>query len=202
MRQQLQEAIEQAGDHPVTLLTATGSVFCAGLDLKEPGDPKAASTEFLDLVESIYRSKSIFIAVLQGAALGGGMTLTNACDLAVATPNTSFSMPEIKAGIYPGLVGPSTQLIIPKKVAAWMALTGDHLPVEEALNLGIINQIFDPECILEEAQSLATRISEYSSVALKESKKALNEFPVNENTRRKGAEMGTTINEYLFNLKR
>lgn len=198
MRSELHKAIALANDFPVTLLKANGSAFCAGIDIKEGYDVREASAEFLELIEAIYNNRSIFIALISGSALGGGMTLTNACDLAFATPDASFGMPEIQSGLYPGLVGPSSQLLIHKKHAAWMALTGEHISAEDAQKMGIINRALSPEHLYKEAQTIAKKLVSYSRETLQETKKALNSYPVDEDTRRRGAEMGARINEQLL----
>lgn len=162
----------------VIVLTGSGSSFCAGVDLKEASlDPRlnASDGEFswLDVQEAIRRHPAVFIAAVNGYALGGGVTLINACDLAIASEQAEIGMPEIGFGLYPGLAGPSTQLRILRKRAAWMVLTGQRIDGQTAESWGLVNAAVAADRLMDEAMGLASHIAGFDAVTLEWCKRAL-----------------------------
>ncbi|SAI70257.1 enoyl-CoA hydratase [Bordetella ansorpii] len=165
------------------VLTGTGSAFCAGVDLKESHamreagmtpDP-AASWEKVNL--AIREHPAIFIAAVNGIALGGGSTLINVCDLAVAAEDAQIGMPEIGFAMYPKLAGPAGQKALSRKRAAWMILTGQRISGRTAESWGMVNICCPAAEVLAQAHALAEQVARFDPFALAESKRALDYIP-------------------------
>src|SRR5512139_2177845 len=126
----------------VVVITGTGQkAFVAGADLKavkEAGDKRRElARRGQDLFLKIRTSSKIFIAAVNGYALGGGCELALACDIRIASENATFAFPEVKLGLMPGFGG--TQLL-PRLIgtgrAKYMILSGEMLTAKEAYEFG------------------------------------------------------------------
>lgn len=165
------------------VLTGTGVSFCAGMDLKEREQDRlagieGAGDEWIAVNMAIRAHPSIFIAAVNGLALGGGATLVNVCDLAIASTNASIGCPEMGFSTYPGMAGPAIQLSgVTRKQAAWLVLTTSRIDGATAERWGMVNQCVEPDALLPTAQALAQKIAQFDAVALAESKKALDRIP-------------------------
>lgn len=171
-------ALEEARSYSkVVIITGTGSAFCAGVDLKEKHHD--SGREWRAVQEAIRRHPAIVIAAVNGFALGGGMTLINVSDLAVAAEEAEIGMPEVTFGVYPAMAGPSTQLRLSQKRAAWMVLSGERIGGVLAEQWGLVNKCVSRAELEREALAMARRIAKYDPVTLEYSKKALWDIPGN-----------------------
>jgi enoyl-CoA hydratase/carnithine racemase len=171
------------GSARVVVLTGNGPAFCSGVDLKEvratPGQNALDGEHpWISVQEAIRRHPAIVVAAVNGFALGGGLTLINSSDLAVAAEDAEIGMPEVGFGLYPGLAGPSTQLRLGPKRAAWMVLTGERITGRTAEEWGLVNRAVPREVLQDEALAVATRLAQYDAVTLTWCKKALWEVPM------------------------
>jgi enoyl-CoA hydratase/carnithine racemase len=183
-RQGLMAAFEELrGKARAIILTGTGVAFCAGMDLKEREQDRiagieGAGDEWVAVNMAIRAHPSIFIAAVNGLALGGGATLINVCDLAIASTKASIGCPEMGFSTYPGMAGPAIQLSgVTRKQAAWLVLTTNRIDGATAERWGMVNQCVEPEALLPTAQALAQKVAQFDAVALAESKKALDRIP-------------------------
>ncbi|MCW8085585.1 enoyl-CoA hydratase/isomerase family protein [Sabulicella glaciei] len=183
-RQGLLRAFEELkGEAKAIILTGTGVAFCAGMDLKErEADRKVgiegAGEEWIAVNMAIKQHPSIFIAAVNGLALGGGATLINCCDLAIASTQASIGCPEMGFSTYPGMAGPAIQLSgVTRKQAAWLVLTTNRIDGATAERWGMVNQCVEPDALIPTAQALARKVAQFDAVALAESKKALDRIP-------------------------
>lgn len=171
------------GEARAIVLTGTGASFCAGMDLKErEEDRKAgiegAGEEWIAVNMAIRAHPAIFIAAVNGLALGGGATLINVCDLAVASTKASIGCPEMGFSTYPGMAGPAIQLSgVTRKQAAWLVLTTNRIDGATAERWGMVNECVEPDRLLPRARELAEQVARFDPVALAESKKALDRIP-------------------------
>ena len=172
------DAFERDRDLWVAIITGAGDkAFCSGNDLKvtaKGGDMTMPSSGFAGLCARAGRTKPI-IAAVNGIAMGGGLEIVLACDLAVAVPAASFALPEVKVGLFAaagGLQRLTRQ--IGEKAAMELILTGRTVPAEEAAKLGIINSITSERTALEEARTLAQTITGNSPSSIAASKRVLN----------------------------
>lgn len=217
----LVDAIEACrGAARAVVLTGRGTAFCSGMDLKERAELDrmgaatssahgGAMTTWIDVQDAIRRHSAVFIAAVNGYALGGGMTLINSCDLALASEDAQMGMPELGFGMYPAMSGSTTQLRLLPKHAAWLVLTTERLDAARAVELGLVNRAVPAEALLDEAKALAERIAAFDPVAIEWSKKALYEIPGRISDYRAALEYGDhlslqirTANDVSSNLAR
>ncbi|MER5224578.1 crotonase/enoyl-CoA hydratase family protein [Streptomyces flaveus] len=173
------EAAEADPDVRVVVLTGSGEKsFCAGADLKAIArgenllftTGKRAEWGFAGYA-SHHISKPT-IAAVNGTALGGGLELVLASDLAVAAENATFGLPEVRRGIIAGAGGVfrlPTQ--IPRKAAYELIFTGAPVSAREALDLGLVNRVVPRERVLQCALELADAIGENAPLAVQASKR-------------------------------
>jgi enoyl-CoA hydratase len=174
----------------VAILTGQGPRdFCAGGDLKitmplmtgarQPADDwdhKLLSNPKL-FTDAILRGFEIYkpiIAAVNGVALGGGTEMTNGCDLRLAASTAIFGTPEAKVGLLPG-GGSITRLPrqIPYAKMMEMLLLGDPFTAQEALGMGLLNKVVEPEELLSEARAWATKLSKNGPLAVRKIKEGV-----------------------------
>jgi enoyl-CoA hydratase/carnithine racemase len=180
----LQAAMEAVkSECRVVILTGAGDrAFSAGLDLTELDAHNKGrrfahgSSLFFETLEAMRRHPAIFIAAVNGFALGGGLTLTHNSELAIAAEHARFGMPEIELGLFPALAGPSTiHRILPKR-ASWLILTGERVDAATAERWGIVNEVVPSDGLMARAVELAQRLSRVDAVTLDYTKKALRDI--------------------------
>ena len=135
----------------VIVLSGAGKHFSAGADLQWMH--LAAARKFAGMLHRIATCPKPTVARVQGAALGGGVGLTCACDIAVAADNASFSVSEAKFGILPAVIGPYVTNAVGKRQAQRLALTATRVGAAEALAMGMVQHVvpFDAEGIALDA---------------------------------------------------
>jgi 3-hydroxyacyl-CoA dehydrogenase len=144
----LKEIEDAEKDPSVTSVTIAGAngFFSAGVDVNDfqkVWDP--SGTTVRDIIEAIERSDKVYIAAIDGIALGGALELALACDRRVATPRSKLGLPEIKLGLIPGAGGTQRlPRLIPPQEALQMMLKGETVSADRALELGLIDEIVDP----------------------------------------------------------
>lgn len=153
------------------ILNGAGGTFCSGMDLKGflRGELPAAGERGFGGITSWTPNKPI-IAAVDGYALAGGMELALACDMIVASRGAKFGIPEAKRGLV-AAGGGVVQLprLLPRPLAMELALTGDPITAERALELGLINAVTDGPAIVV-ARDLARRVAANGPLALIASK--------------------------------
>jgi enoyl-CoA hydratase len=163
------------------ILTAGGDrIFCAGADLKERnGMDDAAFQEQHYLFERMVRAISDCpiptVAVVNGAALAGGLELVLGCDFAYAADHARFGFPEVLRGIMPG--GGGTQhlaRIIGAPRAKELILTGASFTAAEALEWGVVNKLEPGDLVMAAALETAATICANAPIATAQAKKAIN----------------------------
>lgn len=184
-RKAMLDALETIrGRFKVAVITGSETSFCSGIDLKEAHAareqnlPQDARYSWAEVNAAIREHPAIFIAAVNGIALGGGTTLINVCDLAIAAEEAQIGMPEMGFATYPGLAGPTTQFSLPRKRAAWMMLTTHRIDGATAERWGLVNQVVPRAELLEAADKVARQVAQFDGTALTESKHALDQIPV------------------------
>jgi enoyl-CoA hydratase len=155
------------------ILTGAGpKAFVAGADIAELAAMDAlsgirVSRQGQDAFRFIERMRKPVIAAVNGFALGGGLELALACHLRVASAKARFGAPEVKLGIIPGYGG---TVRLPRLVgrgrALELILTGEMIDAQEALRIGLVNRVVEPEALADTARSLLTRMLANGPVAL------------------------------------
>ena len=182
------------------VLTGSGASFCAGLDLKERANERAAGLhdtsgdEWIAVNMAIRRHPAAFIAAVNGMALGGGMTLVNSCDLALAAEDAWLGCPELASSAYAGAAGPTGMLSWPRKRVAWMLLTAERVDARTAERWGVVNEVVAADKLMARASELATRIAGFDVAALEETKKSLDHVPSRVSDWEGAMRYGQTVN--------
>jgi enoyl-CoA hydratase len=167
LREQAVTAIGAAGaDDAVgaVVLTGAGAAFSAGVDLKEigaPGGPPRPSAPGADdLVSAIVSCRVPVIAAVNGLAITGGFELAIACDIILASTDARFADTHARVGIMPrwGITQRLPRLIgMPR--AKQLSFSGDFCDAATAERWGLVNQVVEPEALLDEAVALASTIA-------------------------------------------
>jgi enoyl-CoA hydratase len=130
-----------------TVVQAQGKVFIAGADIREmaafkPDDAHAYGSLGQSVMSDLASLPSITVAAIQGAALGGGLEVTLACDFRIAVKSARLGLPEVTLGLIPGWGGMNrlTQLIGPAK-AKRIFLSAAPVSGEDALHMGLVDEI-------------------------------------------------------------
>lgn len=146
MLEALCEAVERANQDlqvRVIVLRGNGPAFCAGLDLQEASDP-TRSHESAQLVarmlQAVYYSPKVTFAAVHGAALAGGAGLVGACDLCVATFDSTFGFPEVRRGLVAGLVMTFIRRQLQERHARELLLLGEIIGGERAAEIGFVTR--------------------------------------------------------------
>ena len=166
----------------VGILTGAGDrAFCAGADLKDlipaAGEQARAGTltefNFGGNTRGFTTWKPT-IAAINGFALAGGLEIALACDIRIAVPRARFGLPEVRWAIMPG--GGGTQRLprlIPAAKALELILTGAQIDAEEALRIGLINRLVEPDQLLSAARGTADALLQNGPLALRAAKRAV-----------------------------
>ncbi len=133
----------------VIVLEGAGKAFSAGADLQWMQRASTASVEwneadarrFAGMLYRIHTAPQPTIARVQGVALGGGVGLTCACDIAIASEDAKFAVSEAKFGILPSVIGPYLTNAVGKRQALRLALTTQRIAAAEALAIGMVQQV-------------------------------------------------------------
>ncbi|MAI55589.1 MAG: enoyl-CoA hydratase [Gammaproteobacteria bacterium TMED95] len=150
------------------VITGNGRAFCAGMDLKA-----FARGEDIGPLNQFVRSgaKKPLIGAINGFALAGGCEVALTCDLLVASTAAKIGIREVKVGLFAAAGG---VFRLPARVgyakAMEMALTGEPITAEEAMQAGMLSGLTAPEDLLESAVALAERIAENAPLAVAASK--------------------------------
>jgi enoyl-CoA hydratase/carnithine racemase len=149
------------------VLTGAGSTFCAGFDLDEFAQADLAPT-IKDSSHryhlAVWRFPKPLLAAVNGPAVAGGMDLSVLCDFRIASANAIFGHPEIKFGA-PPLFTP-LQWIVGIGIARELCLTGRRIDANEALRIGLVNSVSEPERLLDDAMAMARTIIEAPQAAV------------------------------------
>ncbi|MDX1520904.1 MAG: enoyl-CoA hydratase/isomerase family protein [Anaerolineae bacterium] len=173
----LDAAIEAAGaDESVKVIilrSASEKFFSAGADIKAfHENDKAANMAMINFAHETLAKMAagpkIFIAAINGHALGGGLEMALACDLRFAAEgNYYLGLPEVTLGLLPGNGGTQRlpRLIGPNK-ALEMMITGERIGPDEALRLGLVNKLFPADQLMAETEAYANRVAAGASLAI------------------------------------
>ena len=162
----------------VAILTGAGErAFCAGNDLRylAEGHPRRVpESGFAGLTGDYHRSKPV-IAAVNGLALGGGFEIALACDLMVVAEHAYFGLPEPKVGLAATMGGLHR---LPRQIglkpALGVILTGRHVGADEALQLGLVNQVVPGSELLATARHWAMQIIECAPLSIRTSLDVVN----------------------------
>ncbi|CAN5505624.1 enoyl-CoA hydratase [soil metagenome] len=170
----------------VVVLASTGTVFCAGHDLKEleahRQDPDSGREFYVRifakcsaLMQSIANLPQPVIACVQGVATAAGCQLVATCDLAVAANDSRFAAPGVDIGLFCSTPMVALSRNVTPKHALEILLTGELISAEHAYRIGLVNKVVESGKELEHSLALAEKIAQKSGRALRTGKKAFYE---------------------------
>lgn len=178
MNQMLDE-LEKRDDIRALIITGEGKAFVAGADISEMADKNSLEgKEFSDIGQSTFNRIAKLpypvIAAVNGFALGGGCELALACDFRVASTYAKFGQPEVNLGLIPGYGGTQRlPRIAGVSNALYLILTGEMINAEQALNMGIVQAVYEADKLIEECMALAKKISYKGPVSVKKAKEVI-----------------------------
>lgn len=149
--------------------------FSAGVAVEEHGEETIF--QMLDSFHAIFRNLEQIarptVAVIDGAALGGGCELVMACDIAIATDRARFGQPEIKLGVFPPVAAVLLPQVVGEKRAREMMLTGELIEAAEADRLGLVNYVVPVDQLQPKTEELLAKLRNLSAIALEHTRKAI-----------------------------
>jgi enoyl-CoA hydratase/carnithine racemase len=175
------EAVRFKTDMRVIIITGAGDkAFCAGADLKERATLSPDQVkEYIFTIRNLFTAIEFFnkpvIAAVNGIALGGGTELALASDIRIASKNATMGLTETRLAIIPG--GGGTQRLprlVGKGKAKELIFTGRRVDAAEALDIGLVNKICEPDELLNECRQMAAMICETGPIAIEQAKYAIN----------------------------
>lgn len=171
-----------AQDHSrVVMLLGKGEHFCAGGDIAwmqhiatgTDDDNYQDAQSLADLLQQLYHFPKPTIVLAHGTTLGGGMGLLSAADIAIASDNAMFGLPEVKIGITPSMISPYVIAAMGERAAHYYFLTGERFGAAEAFRLGLIHQTCEPSALLSTGVVLAESLLQNSPQALRAAKQLI-----------------------------
>jgi enoyl-CoA hydratase len=164
------------------ILTGAGRSFCAGEDLKETGSGKSLS-QWKKEIDALQETQRVIlklgkplIAAIRGYAVGGGLEFALSCDIRIAAQDAKFGFPETGVGLT--ITGAGTKLIsqlVGLGKAKELVFTGEIIDAQQALQIGLVNQVVREDQLLDAALDMCERIGRNSPLSLKLSRMALDE---------------------------
>ena len=167
----------------VIILSSSGKVFSAGHNLKEiksHREDKDRGLQFFttlinscsDLMLKIINNSKPVIAEVNGIATAAGCQLVASCDLAYASDSSKFATPGVNIGLFCSTPMVALSRVVNNKHSMEMLLTGDLINADKAKSIGLINNFFNEDKLVNKTREMAVRIANKSSLTLRIGKKA------------------------------
>lgn len=177
--QEMDQAIDEISKKPevkVMIITGSGKAFVAGADIAEMVNKNSSEgSAFSRIGQHTFRSLEKMeipvIAAINGFALGGGLELAMACDVRIASSKAKFGQPEVNLGLIPGYAGTQrlSRLVGPGD-ALYLLMSAEMISAEDALRIGLVQKVVEPELLMEEVMKLAKTIAAKGPQAVKKVK--------------------------------
>jgi len=179
LRRELSASLAKArGDDEVRVivLTHTGTVFCAGMDLKESrgaGADDQGVNEFPAILEQLWTSPKPVVARLAGPARAGGVGMVAAADIVVAAREVSFAFTEVRIGVVPAVISLTVLPRVAPRAAQELFLTGEAFDAERAERIGLITAAVDADKLDAEVDRYVNALAHGAPHALAATKELL-----------------------------
>lgn len=178
---ELQQQLDHAIAHPeirIILLKANGKHFSAGADLQwmqkmayfNEEENQADARVLAQVMATLYHSPKPTVAVVQGAAMGGGAGLVAACDLAIAGKSARFCFSEIKLGLIPAVISPYVVKALGPRMAKYLFMSAETFSAAEAQAYHLVHLCVEDEQLEECAWDLVMRLKNFPPEALSQCK--------------------------------
>ena len=201
--QQIADTIEQLGTDDavrVIIIAAEGKGFCAGVDIKELAADKTRIVEVnkgnYDTFKVIHLNPKPVIVALHGYVLGGGIGISGAADIIVASECASFGVPEIDRGAMGG--GAHLQRMFPVQKVRYMYFTGEFIDAQEAHRLGAVERVVPRAELMTAAREIAGKIAAKSGAMVALAKEALTGIEDGDLEQKYRSEQGFTLEAYTM----
>ena len=182
--EELDKTLDAIDLNKIRALIITGAgekSFVAGADIGEMSSlTKKEGEAFGKKGNDVFRKLETFpipvIAAVNGFALGGGCEISMSCDIRICSDNAIFGQPEVGLGITPGFGGTQRLARLDGQgMAKQMIYTAKNIKADEALRIGLVNAVYPQSELLNEAKKLAETIARQAPIAVRNSKKAIND---------------------------
>ena len=163
----------------VLIITGEGKAFAAGADIAEMQNltyeqGKEWSMIGQNTFKSLGELEIPVIAAINGFALGGGLELAMGCDFRIAAYNAKFGQPEVNLGLIPGYAGTQRlSRLTTLSDALFMICSGEMITADEALRIGLVQKVLEPEQLMEYVIDLAKKIASKGSVSVRKAKEVI-----------------------------
>ena len=169
----------------VVILTGEGKSFCAGADLNWMREiinfsfdqNLDESRRVAALLHQIYALPKPVLALVNGAAIGGGVGFACACDVVVASEKARFGLSEVKIGLVPAAISPYVIRRIGEAQARRYFLTGERISAERALEIGLVNEVVPAEELRKRGREMANLLLSSGPRAMASCKELLFKVP-------------------------
>src|SRR6202790_2087179 len=178
------DAIEKSHSR-VVIVTGAGKAFCAGMDLEmlaaiakqSPAENQEDSRRIAKMLRRLWSFPRPMIAAVNGPPYAGGCGIATLCDFTLASPEAKFGYTEVKIGFLPAIVSVFLTRQIGDKRARDLLLTGRMITAAEAKEIGLVNEIVEPNRLMDRAKELAAVLIEASPSSLTRAKRLLPPSP-------------------------
>lgn len=172
----LDAAVDDSSLKVLVFEAAAGcKAFSAGVDVADHTADRVG--EMIETFHHIFRVLARLeiptLAIVDGAALGGGCELALFCDMVLASERASFGQPEIQVGVLPPIAAIALPSIVGPKRAAQLLLTGQRIDAAEAHRIGLVNHVLPPDDLPAAAEELLASLAALSGAALRLGKRAI-----------------------------
>jgi methylglutaconyl-CoA hydratase len=182
---ELKSAIEDLeSDDAIRLivLAAKGKSFSAGADLNWMKRMASYSWEqnyqdslqLASLMQTLHDCKKTTVAIVQGAAFGGGVGLVACCDIVLASEKALFCLSEVQLGLIPAVISPYVVKAIGERHAKRYFVTAERFNVKQAKKMNLVHKIFAHESLADEAEDFIQKILANSPQAMRQAKDLIN----------------------------
>ena len=179
MMREIAHALSESNQREVAAIVFDAGTDCrafsAGVAIEE--HVEGTIYQMLDAFHAIFRQLEQIakptIALVDGAALGGGCELVAACDIVIASDRARFGQPEIKLGVFPPVAAVILPLVIGEKRARELILTGEIIDAGEAGRLGLCNHVVPPEHLEGKLLEVLAKLRELSGTSLQFARQSL-----------------------------
>lgn len=170
----------------VIVLTATGTVFCSGADLREQREANVAGASgssqigpggLVGVIERLWASPKPVVARVNGAARAGGLGLMSACDVVVAVETATFAFSEVRIGVVPAIISVVTLPRLGPVRGMELMLTGETFDARSAAEWGFITRAVSPDELDATVHSYVAALRKGGPVALAETKRMVRRVP-------------------------
>ncbi len=185
--QELQTQLDDAAQQPdvrVLILKGLGPDFSAGADLgwmkrmaqMSEEENRLDALRFARVMATLYHCPKPTIAMVHGRAIGGGVGLIAACDIAIASVEAQFSFPEVRLGLIPAVISPYVIQAIGERAARWLFLSTTPIDAQRAYELQLIHHGVPHETLLSSTLTLAEQIANHAPEALTQTKQLMDQL--------------------------